>query len=164
MHQPQPILAKNVDLWRWEWQRSSHYAVRSPLEPAKSRKASIKLRRLAPNRGIHRYPRDTERHKSTFLARIGFFNLKTPIPCKRPPATRRRRAQQTKTKKTQCCRPEQSGRRSVAASRPSAGKGARPSRRAGRPPGRPTRRHCVGRATAPDRAPGGDEPRPRSSA
>ncbi|HJG61978.1 MAG TPA: hypothetical protein K8W21_03210, partial [Enorma massiliensis] len=70
-----------------------------PLNQPKAAKASIKLRRLAPNRGIHRYPRDTERHKSTFLAKIGFTNLKTPIPCKRPPATRRRRAQQTRTKK-----------------------------------------------------------------
>ena len=70
-----------------------------PLNQQKAAKASIKLRRLAPSRGIHRYPRDTERHKSTFLAKIGFTNLKTPIPCKRPPATRRRRAQQTRTKK-----------------------------------------------------------------
>jgi len=47
-----------------------------PLNQQKAAKASIKLRRLAPNRGIHRYPRDTERHKSTFLAKIGFTNQK----------------------------------------------------------------------------------------
>ena len=164
MHQPQPILAKNVDLWRWEWQRSPHYAVRSPLEPAKSRKSINKAQEIGSK---PQHPSLSPRHRAPYIdifSQDRLYQSKNTDTMQAPSCNSAQKGAANQNQKTQCCRPEQSGRRSVAASRPSAGKGARPSRRAGHPPGRPTRRHCVGRATAPGRAPGGGEPRPRSSA
>jgi len=65
-----------------------------PLKQPKAAKASIKLRRLAPNRGIHRYPRDTERNKSTFLAKLGLqakqYGLRIVRMERRKPSTRKK--------------------------------------------------------------------------